>query len=254
MSKAVMAIGGSAFALTIAWCSVAIADDLVIRTRLSLAGSDRSVEETTHWTAGKRVIDGARRRIIIDYGHQTVTTLDKAKRTYRIETLQEVRLQTERITAFMRRGLRGLSSERRVGMGHAGFDPRPRFSLRASGRTERIAGHVARELRLEGGPVTGSVWVVADVRRPPQDRDWAPYVEQFGGLDIAGSKLAFAMARVRGWPVRTELATPADVIVRSEVVEIGSHALPEDLLAIPDDYRPDEAATSVALTGREHPH
>lgn len=146
----------------------------------------------------------------------------------------------------MRRGLRGLSHERREGMGQGGFDPRARFTLRPSGRTERIAGYLARELVLKGGPVTGSIWVGRELRQPPEDREWAPYMERFGGLEVIGSKFASAMARLDGWPLRTDLATPADVTVHSEVVEVRAEAPAAELLGVPEGYRPADGSTGAA--------
>ena len=226
--------------------AITSAADLRIRQRVTLEGAPRSTELVYYWTAGRKIVDREHQRVVIDFDRRTVTTLDKRDRTYRVETFEDLKRQIERMTAFMRRGLRGLSRERREGMGQGGLDPRARFTLRPSGRSERIAGHVARELVVTGGPLTGSIWIGRDVRRPREDREWAPFMENFGGLDVAGSKFASAMARLDGWPLRTDLWTPADVTVHSEVLEVDTEPPGAELLSIPEGYRPSDGTSPTA--------
>jgi hypothetical protein len=247
----VMTRGGAlgAIVLTAGFATAAHGGDLLVRTRVTIQGASRSTEEVCHWTGGKKVIDGERLRSIIDYQRGTVTTLDKRDRTYRVTKLDDLRREIERMTAMMNRGLRGLSRERRDGMGQAGFDPRPRFTLRPTGRSERIAGHPAYELILDGGPLTGSIWVNPDIRRPSEDREWAPFTDRFGGLDVMGSKFASAMARLRGWPVRTDLYTPADTTVHSEVVDVRLDEPAPELLELPEGYRAADGVEVPPATG-----
>jgi len=229
----VLSLGGGA--------AVAAAEDLLVRTRVTIDGVPRAVEEVYQFTDGKKVVEGERLRSIIDYQRRTVLTLDKHDKTYRTATLDEIRRSMDEMTAFMRRGLRGLPHDGRVGMGQAGFDPRPRFTLRPSGKTDHVAGFLVHELVLEGGPVRGSIWVAPALRRPPEDREWACFTERFGGLQMEGSKLASAMARLRGWPARTELIAPGDVAVKSEVVEVRTQAPAAEMLRVPEGYKPVEA-------------
>ncbi len=211
--------------------------EVVLRTRLTIDGASGAHEQVAAWTAGRKVVDDGRRRVIFDYARRTVTTCDQRDRTCRVTTLDEVRRDVERVTDRMRRGLRRVAREHRAELAEGGFDPRPRFTLRPSGRRERIAGLDAYELLLDGGPVTGSIWVSPAIDRPREDLEWAPFTERFGGLDVMGSKLASAMARLRGWPVRTVLWTPVAATVRTEVIDVRAAVPDADLFAVPDGYR-----------------
>lgn len=232
-----MRLACATLVLAIATATAAATPDVMLRTRLTIDGAAGASEQVAAWTDGRKVVDDGRHRVLYDYAAGTVTTCDQRDRSCRVTTIDEVRREVERVTDRMRRGLRRLPRERRVELGQGGFDPRPRFTLRPTGRRERIAGVDAYELVLDGGPVTGSIWVSPAISRPREDLAWAPFTERFGGLDVMGSKFASAMTRLRGWPVRTVLWTPAAATVRTEVVDVRTDAPDDDLFAVPGGYR-----------------
>src|SRR5579875_1652444 len=91
---------------------------------------------------------------------------------------------------------------------------------------------------LDAGGVHGSVWVTEALERPGNLAEWQRYAQ--GAIPGPAGKLAAAMARIKGFPLRTtitEAAGPMRMSTTTEVLEVREQAPPADVLTIPAGYR-----------------
>lgn len=114
----------------------------------------------------------------------------------------------------------------------------PAARITPTGKTERIAGYDAKEYTVDAGGVHGSVWVTEALERPGNLAEWQRYAQ--GAIPGPAGKLAAAMARIKGFPLRTtitEAAGPMRMSTTTEVLEVREQAPPADVLTIPAGYR-----------------
>src|SRR5579871_757037 len=214
----------------------AAAKDLVVRQRVTsdVNGRTSQHESTEYLTATQSVHDDAGNRVTVDLKARTLTVVDKKEHTYSMTPLDEVRRRSEHLAAEMQKRLEKLPPEARRMVGGAEAPPK----LKATGRTERIAGYEAKEYTVEAGAVHGSVWATDALERPGDVGDWQRYAQ--GSIPGPAGKLAEAMAGVKGFPLRTtitEAAGPMRMSSTTEVLEVREQAPPPEVLTIPAGFR-----------------
>ena len=226
-----------ALALVLALCAApAQARDLVVRQRVTsdVNGRTSQHESTEYLTATQSVHDDAGNRVTVDLQARTLTLLDKKEHTYSVTPLDEVRERSERLAAEMQKRLANLPPQARRMLGAA----EPAARITPTGKTERIAGYEAKEYTVDAGGVHGSVWMTEALERPGNLADWQRYAQ--GAIPGPAGKLAAAMARIKGFPLRTtitEAAGPMRMSTTTEVLEVREQAPPADVLTIPAGYR-----------------
>ncbi|HVN86070.1 MAG TPA: DUF4412 domain-containing protein [Candidatus Binatia bacterium] len=216
----------------------ASAKDLTIHQRTSIGvhgGTAQDVME--YWSGSKMVSDDSQMRSIVDLDARTFTMLDKAKKTYFTETFDEMRSQVERAHQAMQKQLESLPPQAREMMGN--FNPDTPITVKATGKTEKIAGYDAKEYALEGGATSGSVWA-SDALLPPVAPEKVEALRKaMNGMPGPGGKLAGAMVQIKGLPLRTTMMTtmgPQKVASSTEVIEVSEKVPPADVMTIPDGF------------------
>lgn len=219
--------------LALAFPSVGRATDLTIRQRVTTTGPRAETHEATEYvTATRRITDDPTHRTIVDLDAKTLTVLDKARKTYTVTTFDELRGQMERA----RKQLDAMPPEARKMMGAMDAE----VTLHSTGKTEKIAGYEAKEYALSGGPTTGSVWATEEIVLPSKSEDWEKFRGAIGGANGPGSKLGEAMAKLKGFPLRTNVTYvmgPITAGFATEVLSVTTQPAPPEMLAIPADAR-----------------
>jgi hypothetical protein len=209
----------------------ALAGDLMLRERTSGGAEPGASEEAHQWLGAEWVVvDDPHQRSIVDLGGHTVTVVDKEKHTYTVSTFDELRHRA----ALAGEALRNLPPDARRMMG---LDTP--VTLTATGQSEQIAGHQAKEYRVGGGGVTGTVWVTDELHLPAGARTWEELTAELAGHDRAGGTLPAEIARLGGVPLRRSLTVSIGsekVRTTSEVVEVKETGPPTDLLVVPGGY------------------
>jgi len=213
--------------------SVGRAMDLTIRQRVTTTGPRAETHEATEYvTTTRRITDDPTHRTIVDLDARTLTVLDKTRKTYTVTTFDQLRAQME----AARKQLDAMPPEARKMMG--GMDAE--VTLHPTGKTEKIAGYEAKEYALSGGPTTGAVWVTEEIELPSKSEDWDKFRGAIGGASGPGSKLGEAMAKLKGFPLRTNVTYSVGPITAgyaTEVLSVSAQAAPPDVLTIPADTR-----------------
>lgn len=217
------------------------ASELTVRQRVTATGPRSDTREVTEYiTATRRVTDDPKHRTIVDLDAKTITMVDKAKKTYTVTTFDELRQQMERT----RKQLDALPPEARKMMGAMAGD----VTLEPTGKTERIAGYEAKEYAVKGGPMSGSVWATEAVTLPAKATDWEHFRDAVGGLQGPGGQLGGAMAKLKGFPLRTQVTYaigPTTGGYTTEVLSVLEQAPPDGVTEIP------AGATKVAPRTRD---
>jgi len=213
--------------------SVGRPTDITIRQRVTTTGPRAETHEATEYvTATRRITDDPAHRTIVDLDAKTLTVLDKARKTSTVTTFDELRAQMEQA----RKQLDAMPPEARKMMG--GMDAE--VTLQPTGKTEKIAGYEAKEYALSGGPTTGSVWATEEIVLPSKAEDWDKFRGAIGGAGGPGSKLGEAMAKLKGFPLRTSVTYAVGPITAgfaTEVQSVTMQAAPPEVMTIPTDAR-----------------
>lgn len=209
------------------------AADLTVRQRVTTTGPRAETHEATEYvTATRRITDDPTHRTIVDLEAKTLTVLDKTKKTYTVTTFDELRQQMDRA----RKRLDALPPEARKMMGAMDAE----VTLQPTGKSEKIAGHEAKEYALAGGPTTGTVWATEEIAMPSKAEDWDKFRGALGSANGPGSKLGEAMAKLKGFPLRTNVtyvAGPITAGFATEVLSVVEQSPPPDVVALPADAK-----------------
>ena len=119
------------------------------------------------------------------------------------------------------------------------LDEGPPVTATATGKTTTIAGYVANEWAIKGGPYTGSVWATDAIATPPAFQKWKSIEQGRGGMAGAGRRLGEAMQHVQGFPLRTRIETQTGgqtTILANEVLDVKEGTAPADVLKVPAGY------------------
>jgi uncharacterized protein DUF4412 len=218
--------------LVLALAGPVAAADLVVRQRSATGPAGTSPhEETIYLTGDKVVSDAPAQRTIVDLDKKTITTLDKSKHGYTVTTFDELTAQMN----DLKKQLGQLPPEARRMMGGL-FEDGPPVVMKATGKTETIAGHPAKEYAVEGGPYHGSAWVTETIPTPPAFERWRALEAANSG---PGKQLSDALSKIQGFPLRTRIdakSASGTFVVSNEVIEVHEGAPPADVLAIPPGY------------------
>jgi hypothetical protein len=221
-----------ALALALALAAPAAAKDLMLRQRAFGPGGPEGGEEQTEYFSGDRiVIASPSRRAIVDLKAQTWTLIDPQRKTYSVMTFDELR----RLSARAAKALEALPPETREKL--ALDTP---VAVRPTGKSERIAGHTAKEYEVSGGAATGSVWLTDEIAMPSEVREWEKVSSSLGTAKGVGAGLAAAIANLNGVPLRTKVTVaigPRKIESGTEVLEVREGTPPADLLAVPDGFK-----------------
>lgn len=205
--------------------------NLILHQRVTV-GSGAPYEETQFFSDGKSVRDDPQQRTVVDLDAKSITTLTKASKMYKVARLDDVRRQDEEQRANLAR----LPAAARKTLGID--EP---VALKPTGQTQEIAGYKAKEYAISAGGVSGTVWVTDAIDPGAGAYAWENRAGLTGGARGGpAGKLAEALARLKGLPLRTVLTVgsgAARVTTTIDVLQIEKKALPDDLLEVPRDYR-----------------
>lgn len=213
------------------------ADDLTLRQRTTTTAGGKSHvrEEMQYAHAGLLVIDAPDSRTIVDVDARTMTVADKAAKTYVVMTFDDLRRQAE---AVQRRADRMPPDVQRMlddmlGAGKA-------IALTPTGKQDTIAGYVAHEYALAGGPFRGSIWTTDAIAVPAGVRRWRELSASATAQAGPARPLAEALAQVKGMPLRTGMAATlgrdGSFTTAIEVLEVRRAAPPPDVLRVPPGF------------------
>jgi hypothetical protein len=212
--------------------SIAAANDLVIRQRSSNSLGAPAGEETVYLADNTIVTDSTAMRTIVDLGKKTITSADKSNRTYSVLTFDELNAQLDALRAAVKQ----MPPEARTQFGALVDDDASPVSIKATGKTETIAGYPTKEYALSGGPYSGSVWTTEAIERPGAFEKWKDLDKSRGG---AARQLGEAMAKAKGFPLRTRIETkegPRPFSLSNEVLQVTQGPTPADMLKVPAGF------------------
>jgi len=208
------------------------AKDLVVRQRSTGGfGGPGPSEETVYLAGDKIATDSRTARTIVDLDQRTITSADKAKKTYTVITFDELTAQMD----VLKKSLDTLPPEARKQMG-ALFDEGEPVAVKQTGKTAEIAGYTANEYALSGGPYSGSVWTTDAIPTPATFQKWKGIEQSRGG---AARRLGDAMAQIKGFPLRTRIETRTGgqtMVLSNEVLEVKEAGAPPEMLAPPAGF------------------
>ena len=208
------------------------AKDLVVRQRSSSGfGGGSSSDETVYITGDKIITDSPPVRTIVDLDKKNMTSIDKAQKTYAVITFDELRQQMD----MLRQSLDSMPPDARKQMA-ALFDDSHPVVIKETGKTETIAGHMAKEQTLSGGPYSGYVWTTDEIETPAAFTKWKSLEGMRGG---AARRLGEAMEKLKGFPVRTKIDMKTGgqpISLTNEVLEVKEGTPPKDVLTVPPSY------------------
>jgi hypothetical protein len=195
---------------------VAWAKGVSLLQRVSTAGLPE-YEETAFFAGDKAGRDGEHLRVIVDLHGKTMTLANKDDKTVSVKPLDVLRRQLDSVT------------------------------LKATGKTEKIAGHDAREYTITGGGLSGSVWLAGGFNVPDDTRAWAL---RAGVLSpkVPVPTLGEAMARAKGMPMRSSVSLMVGsekMDVRTEVVSVTDGVVPADIASVPPGFKPVDAKSAA---------
>jgi len=112
-------------------------------------------------------------------------------------------------------------------------------TLKPTGKSEKIAGYPAKEFTIEGGHVSGSVWISDALQPPMNEKQAADFATAMGSLGGPGAKLSEALAKAKGVALRTTttitMGTHKMTSTR-EVTQVSDKAAPADVLEVPTGF------------------
>jgi hypothetical protein len=207
------------------------ASDLVVRQRTSTGVSTTPNEETVYLMTDTIVTDSRAMRTIVDLDKRTITSADKTKRTYTMMTFDELTAQMD----ALRKALDSLPPEARKQMGALLDDSGP-VTLEPTGKTDTIAGYLAKEHALRGGAYSGSIWTTDAIATPPAFQKWKNIEKARGG---AARQLSEAIQKLSGFPLRTRIEARAggqNVTMSNDVIEVREGSPPADVRGVPAGF------------------
>jgi Domain of unknown function (DUF4412) len=208
------------------------ADDLVIRQRVTGPMENEGPrEEIQYWTATKRITDSTGGRRIVDLAAKTMTIVSKQKKTYQVVTFNEIQQETKALQAR----LEELPAETRKMIDGD-------VTVKTSGKTRKILGYTATEYVVRSELATGEMWTTEELAPPGDVSAWQDALAAMSGPAGPGGKLATALARVKGVPLRSSFTTilgPRKLTVVTEVVEIATKSPPSEMTTVPTGFEKD---------------
>jgi len=217
------------------------AADLIIKERQTFdgMGTGTTTKDATQYSTGNtRVTDSTDTRVIVDLEARTFTVANKQSKTYWTRTLDELK---QRADEGRKRLAEMPEQTRKMVEGMMGGSD---VSITPTGKSEKIAGYVAKEYKLESARVTGTLWVTEDVQDPLGAKAAQAFSEAVGGSAGPGGALATALGKVKGMPLRTTIsmkAGPQTVTTTSEVLEVVQKSPPPDVMTVPAGFTRQEA-------------
>jgi hypothetical protein len=216
--------------------TAAAAGDLTIRQRTTTsAGGRTDTREEMQYAHGDiLVIDAPDTRTIVDVAARTMTVADKAKKTYFVMTFDDMRKQADAIRARVAKMPPDVRKMLEEMLGSGGV-----VTLTPTGKHEKIAGYMASEQELSGGPFHGSIWTTDAIELPEGVRRWRELAAEATSEGGPARPLAEALARVRGVPLRSTMTAtvgPGSVTTTIEVLEASTKAPPSEVLALPAGF------------------
>jgi hypothetical protein len=226
------------------------ASDLILRSRVSVSNREAPSQITQYWTAKRLVEDLERMRILVDLEARTVTVIHKSAKTYEVRTFEDFHRLGEEAAKQLeqtRKQLAEMSPEARIrmpamaramaAMAEIG-PPGPAWTLKRTGRSERIAGHDAQEISISAGPIHGAAWVASKLQPPFNTEDIAALRAATRGMPRFGLNPIDLFELERGVLLRSELTLPepGGLTVTMDVVEVKKEAPPAEIVGVPAGF------------------
>ncbi len=209
------------------------ATDLMLKEqfRSSVPGQPEQVSgQTLYWTDTLGIIDQGQTYVIIDPGAETATTVNTADKTYVVRTFDDLRRQVAR----KKEQAQSIPEEVRKKLK---LD-QPAV-LKPTGKTEKIAGHEAREYQITEVSGMGSVWFAEDLATPSVSKQAQEMLGPMGGASDPGRPVGMAIVQTKGTPLRitsTIQIGPQKIQSVSEITEIAEKSPPAQLTKVPAGY------------------
>lgn len=193
------------------------------RAQMSKMGIGGTITSTLYVSGRKSRTDvGAFNSTIVDQAAGKVTQINRTSHTYSTQSLGSIANRARGATA----------------------------SVRPTGKTKTILGHLCRDYRLSvsgasatGGSVSGDVWAAPDLPRPA-----LPTLS--GGPEAA---LESQWSKITGMPLQMTLTLAGSsmgvTVVRTVATAIRTTPLPASVFAIPAGYRPGPAYGNPMMGG-----
>lgn len=209
------------------------AKDLMLRQRVVIKGPAASTRESTqYWSDNKLVNDDQSTRVILDLEAETVTTIDKERKTYFTRSFAEMRQQLD----ALKRRLESLPQAKEL-IGK--LDADAPLTVRATGQSEKILGYDAEEYTLAGGAISGSIWA-ADSLAPPTKRGLEVLSKAMGGGWGPAGRLYEAVKALNRLPLRSTITAnvgPRPATTSTEVIEVKEQPAPPEVLRVPEGFK-----------------
>jgi hypothetical protein len=217
------------------------AKDLMLRQRTTEqvgAEAPRTRREQTQYFSGHTIVtEGKFDRSIIDLSARTATRIDTTGRTYLVVTFDDLNRESEQA----RRPMADFPAGDSQALGFGGP-----VSITPTGKSEKIAGYTAKEYAVQSGPVTGRVWLTDEIVLPAEAEEWRQLSSRLGNPAQPGSHVVEALAKQKGFPLRTVLTAPGAsgvMTTTTEVVEAGEKPPPAELLQVPAGFTKTDLGT-----------
>jgi hypothetical protein len=223
----------AALAVLLVTAACVEAKDLTLRYRTTTSGVVAGTQEFTQYWAGNRIVnDGRASRVLFDLDADTMTMVDKRRKSYYTQTFAEIQEQADTVAADAHRQLEQLPPDVRATRGKTSV------SVKRSGKSQKIAGYPAKEYLFEGGGVSGAIWAT-EALQPPGGAKARVAFSRMMGVAAPGAYVAQAVAQVQGVPLRTTFRTGTGSQVfrmTTDVVAVSAQAPPTDAINVPDGF------------------
>ncbi|MBP1686950.1 MAG: hypothetical protein H6Q33_3093 [Deltaproteobacteria bacterium] len=209
------------------------AKDLTLRYRITTSGVLASTQEFAQYWAGNRIVnDGRGSRALFDLDAETMTMVDKRQKSYYTQTFTELQQQANMMAAEAQRQAERLPPEQRA------IRAKSSVSVKPSGKSEKIAGYMAKEYVFEGGGVSGAIWSTEALQAPGGAKARVAFSRMMG-VAAPGVYVGQAITQVPGVPLRTtyRTGTGAQALrTTTEVIAVGTQAPAADVITVPEGF------------------
>lgn len=230
--------------------AIAMSKDLVFDQRLNPA-IDGVSEQKQYLSEKKLITDGPVVRTIVDAETKTVTIADKENKVYTVVPFQTLRsrldsslsrrsdnkaVQDESFKRLPPDAQARVTAQLDQFRSQQAAEGVP-IAVAATGRSETIAGHQAKEYALNGGTVTGTVWAAEDLTISPELMEMA---QARTGNDKNVARIAQAFRALKGLPLASTITISfgQDKVTRSiTTASITEGKAPADVAGPPAGFK-----------------
>lgn len=218
---------------------------VILHQKTVLSGGDtepRTEESMQYWTDSMMVVVQPAGRFIVDFKEETMTTVNVRNRTAVRRTFAETKAQVDAANLGKQQQAADYPEDARAELERMGELPGPsltKVELRPTGRSETIAGYVAREIEFAGTAAKGTLWVSDALPLPLAPEQMEAFRRSTAGMNSASMQFALAMLEAKGIPLRTVMnatVNPNGLTATNEVIDVRRGPLPSEYAGVPDEF------------------